>query len=132
MDIPVPFIATVNIPIPVIIACAVYNVFLFQLHYFTLYLRGTRQIIPFVATALSSAAWLYGIGYLIYWGYKFGWLEAVVLYAIVLILGVLLSLILWTICSALLGLKKKGTNIMLGIISLVAVPVSGYFMWQFL
>lgn len=122
-----------DIPIPVIIVCSIYNIFLFQLQYLTFYLsNGRNQAIPFIATALASVAWLYGVGFLIYWGYKFGWLEAVTLFIVVLLLGTLLSLCLWVVCWRILGLTKGGTNITLGFIAPFPLLVAGYFMWGFL
>lgn len=115
--------------IPIIIACSVYNVFLFQLQYFVFHLNGRSEIIPFIVTALASIAWLHGIGFLIYWGYKFGWLEVVILYVVVFFVGTLFSLCLWVVCWRVLGLTKRGTNIILGYASFIALPIAGYFMW---
>lgn len=81
---------------------------------------------------LALIAWLYGAGFLIYRGYKFGWPEAVILYAVVLLVGILFGLCLWVMCRKIPDLAKRETNITLGFIAPFLLLVSDYFMWSFL
>ncbi len=113
--------------IPPLTLLASYTVYSFFLAYQKAYLRTLRdpETSPsrgglFVFVMMAT---LYGLGFLVYWGVNVSWLQVLVLFG-----GAVLVQLAWAQLEKSLGLSD--TPRLFGRLGFVAIPFSGYLMWQ--
>jgi len=73
-----------NLPIELLISCIIFLFFIFQLTYASEFFKENKPIYRLM-DGFSGLAFLFGIGYLIYLGYKTVWYKALFLFVFVLI-----------------------------------------------
>jgi len=102
-----------------------YTIFSFFLFYQQLHLKNFQGASEAFGTLLGIFAFvgmLFGLGFLIYWGYKVSWLQAAALFGIAFAIK-----FVWFPIEAKLGLRNSYWVFSLA--GFIALPVSGYFMW---
>lgn len=114
-----------DMPLSLIISYSIFSFFLFyqQLHFKNFH--GESEAFGALLGIFALVGMLYGLGFLIYWGYKVSWLQAAALFSIAFAIK-----IVWFPIEARLGLRN--TYWVFSLIGFVALPVSGYFMWAVL
>ena len=116
--------------IPIIIAFSIYTVFLFNLILLNDNINAGKKVSTFMWLT-SFLALLHGIGFLIYRGYNFGWLDAVKLCIFAFFVSILIGICLSIIRIIISGITERGNKVILGYMSFIALPLAGYFMWNF-
>ena len=104
---------------------ASYTIFSFFLFYQQLHIRnfrGANQGFLSFLTAFSFASMLGGAGFLLFYGYKISWFDALVLFGIAFAVK-----FVWFGIEAKLGLGNLANYI--SIAGVVGIPVCAYFMW---
>ena len=117
--------------IPIIIVFSIYTVFLFNLILLNDNIKAGKKVSTFIWLT-SFLALLYGIGFLIYRGYVFGWLDPVKLCIFAFFVSILIGICLSIMRVIILNMTGKGNKAILGYMSFIALPVAGYFMWNLL
>ncbi len=111
-----------DIPVTLIISYAVFSFFLF---YQQLHLKNFQGASKAFGAALGIFAFvgmIFGLGFLMYWGYKISWLQAGILFAIAFAIK-----LVWFPIEAKLGLRNSYW--IFSVVGFAALPLSGYFMW---
>ncbi len=113
--------------IPPLSLLASYTAYSFFLAYQKAYLRTLRdpETSPsrgglFVFVIIAT---LYGLWFLLYWGFNVSWLQVLVLFG-----GALSIQLAWYLLERVLGLSD--TPRLFGRLGFVAIPICGYLMWQ--
>ncbi len=111
-----------NVPTPLLISYVGFTLFLFyqRLHIKTFH--GSSVIFPFVLNIFALAGMLFGLWFLIYYGYKISWLQAIFLFVLAFLVK-----IVWFAIEAKIGLR--GLALFFSLAGFVGLPVCGYFMW---
>ena len=110
--------------IPISLALS-YATFSFLLFYQQLHLKnyqGESAIFGIILGAFALISMLFGFGFLIYWGYKISWIEAVTLFGIAFAVQ-----IAWFPIEAKLGMRDSYSFFSLA--GFIVMPVCAYFMW---
>lgn len=105
-----------------IISASLFSLFLF---YQKLHLKnfgGASEALNIALLIFTFGGTIYGASFLIYWGYKIDWLQAITLFAI----GFIAQLI-WFSIEAIL--KLRSLYWVFSLLGFAVIPVSGYFMW---
>ncbi len=110
-----------DIPVSLIISYAVFSFFLFYQQLHLKNFRGASKAFGAALGIFVSVGTVYGLGFLIYWGYKISWFQAGILFAISLAI-----MLIWFPIEAKLGLRNSYFTFSL--MGFAALPVSGYFM----
>ena len=103
-----------------------YTMFSLLLFYQQIHIKnfgGASQGFLALLNVFALIAMLFGIAFLLYFGYKVSWLFAVALFCIALIVK-----FVWFAVEAKLGLR--GAASVLSYLGFVGIPVCGYFMWS--
>jgi len=111
-----------NIPLTLIVSYAVFSFFLFYQQLHLKNFRGASQGFATLLGLFALVGMIFGLGFLIYWGYKVSWLEAAILFGIAFAIKVV-----WFPIEARLGLTNSYW--LFSLAGFVALPVAGYFMW---
>ncbi len=101
-----------------------YVVFSLLLFYQQLHIKnfgGASQGLLALLNVFALIAMLFGIAFLLYFGYKVSWLFALALFAIALVVK-----FAWFSVEAKLGFR--GAAPVLSLLGFVGIPVCGYFM----
>ena len=111
-----------DMPITLIISYAVFSFFLFYQQLHLKNFQGASEAFGAMLGIFAFGGMLFGLGFLIYWGYKVSWLQAVALFGIAFAIK-----IVWFPIEAKLGLRNS--YLFFSLAGFIALPVSGYFMW---
>jgi hypothetical protein len=84
---------------------------------------GSSQGLLALLNVFALLAMLFGIAFLLYFGYKVSWLFAFALFAIALVVK-----FAWFAVEAKLGLRSAAP--VLSLLGFVGIPVCGYLMWS--
>lgn len=84
---------------------------------------GASQGLLTLLNVFALVAMLFGIAFLVYFGYKVSWLFALALFAIALVVK-----FVWFAMEAKMGLGAAAP--VLSLLGFVGIPVCGYFMWS--
>jgi hypothetical protein len=84
---------------------------------------GASQGLLALLNIFALGAMLFGIAFLLYFGYRVSWLLALALFGIALVVK-----LAWFSVEAKLGLR--GMAPVLSLLGFVGIPVCGYFMWS--
>ncbi len=114
-----------DMPITLIISYAIFSFFLFYQQLHLKNFRGASEVFEASLGIFALIGMLFGLGFLIYWGYKVSWLQAAALFGIAFAIK-----IVWFPIEAKLGLRNFYW--LFSLAGFVALPVSGYFMWSVL
>ena len=102
-----------------------YTVFSFLGFYQKLHIKnfkGGSQGFLLMLNLFTLAATVFGIGFLLYYGYKVSWIEAAILFAIALIIQ-----FVWFPIEAKLGLRNS--YFIFSLSGFLVMPICAYFMW---
>ena len=110
-------------PVKLMVACGLFSLFLFYQKWHVKNFRGAW--VGFCnLLSVSAFVWMvFGTGFLLYWGYKFSWMQALILFGI----GFGTQMV-WFIIEALLKIRDKFWIFSVG--GLVALPILAYMMWS--
>lgn len=111
-----------NIPISLILSYSLYSFFLFYQQLHLKNFQGASQAFGLTLGVFAFAGMLFGLGFLLYYGYKVSWLQAGVLFLLAFVIKVV-----WFFIEAKAGLRNFARVFSIG--GFVALPVCGYFMW---
>ena len=111
-----------DIPVRLIISYAVFSFFLFYQQLHLKNFQGASEAFGAALGIFAFVGMIYGLGFLIYWGYKISWLQAGILFAIAFAIK-----LVWFPIEAKLGLRNSYR--IFSMLGFAALPVSGYFMW---
>lgn len=111
-----------DMPISLIISYAVFSFFLFYQQLHLKNFQGASEVFGALLGIFAFAGMLFGLGFLIYWGYKASWLQAATLFGIALAIK-----FVWFPIEAKLGLRNSYW--VFSLTGFIALPISGYFMW---
>jgi hypothetical protein len=112
-----------DLPLTLIISYAAFSFFLFYQQLHLKNYQGASEILGAALSILALAGMVYGLGFLIYWGYKVSWLQAGILFALAFAIK-----LVWFPIEAKLGLRNSYW--VFSLIGFVVLPASGYFMWS--
>lgn len=111
-----------QIPWQLLIAYTIYNFFAFYQKLHVKNFRGSSQGFLLVLNIFALATTLFGIGFLIYWGWNVSWLQAIAVFVVALVIQSI-----WFFFEAKLGLRES--YFVVSLIGFLVIPVSGVFMW---
>lgn len=111
-----------GIPMSLIVSSALYSLFVFYQKLHIKRFDGASELLSIVLSVFVFFGMVYGFGFLIYWGYKVDWLQAISLFVI----GFAVQLV-WFPVEAIL--KLRSFYWAFSLLGFAVIPVSGYVMW---
>ncbi len=112
-----------NIPTLLLASYLIYSFFLFYQQLHLKKFKGASEVFSTILGLFALVGMIYGLGFLVYWGYSVSWLEAVVLFAASFAVK-----LVWFPIEAKLGMQNAYP--IFSLLGFIAMPVSGYFMWN--
>ena len=111
-----------DMPVSLIVSYGVFSFFLFYQQLHLKNFQGASEVVGAALGIFVLVGMIYGLGFLIYWGYKNSWLQAGILFALAFAIK-----LIWFPIEAKLGLRNSYW--IFSLLGFAALPVSGYFMW---
>jgi len=110
-----------DMPISLILSYAAFSFFGFYQKLHIKNFRGASQSFLLALNLFTLAATLFGIGFLLYYGYKVSWLEAAVLFGVAFAIK-----FIWFPIEAKLGLRDS--FFIFSLAGFIIMPICAYFM----
>ena len=110
-----------------IITFTVYSFFVFYLQKWSKEFFGASQLFETFLNLFMGFATIYGLGFLVYFGYKFDWTSALILFGI----SFLIKLVMVAVESILFA-KIRFAIQYIGIAGFIVIPILGYRLLGFL
>ena len=111
-----------TIPESLLVSYTLFSFFLFYQQLHVKNFQGANIAFGTFLAIFCFAAMLFGLGFLLYYGYKVSWLQAGLLFVLAFLIK-----IVWFAIEAKIGLR--GFAWVLSLAGFVVIPVCGYFMW---
>ena len=111
-----------DIPITLLASYAAFSFFGFYQKLHIKNFRGASQSFLLVLNLFTLTATVFGVGFLLYYGYKVSWIEAAILFGVAFAIK-----FIWFPIEAKLGLRNS--YFMFSLAGFVIMPVCAYFMW---
>lgn len=111
-----------EIPWQLFVAYTIYSFFGFYQKLHIKNFRGSSQGFLLALNLFALATMVFGVGFLIYWGWSVSWLQAIGVFVIAFVIQSI-----WFFFEAKWGLRNS--YFMLSLLGFVAIPASGVFMW---
>ncbi len=111
-----------EIPWNLVAAYAVFSFFGFYQKLHIKNYQGSSQGFLLVLNLFVLFAMLFGLGFIIYWGWQISWLQAIVVFIVAFAIQ-----IIWFAFEA--KLKLRNAYFVLSMLGFIAIPAAGIFMW---
>jgi len=112
-----------DIPITLLTSYVAFSFFGFHQKLHIKNFRGASQSFLLVLNLFTLAATAFGVGFLLYYGYKVSWVETAILFGVAFAIK-----FIWFPIEAKLGLGNS--YFMFSLAGFVIMPICAYFMWS--
>ncbi|OKH89055.1 hypothetical protein [Thalassospira sp. TSL5-1] len=112
-----------NIPASLIVSYSIFSIFLFYQQLHVKKFNGSSHLMGAVLGISGLTGTIFGIVFLLFWGYEVSWYQAVALFGIAFLIQSI-----WFLIEAKFGIRNLYG--VFSLVGLVVLPVSGYFMWS--